>query len=128
MTPEQQALLDKANRSLQAAKLLAQAGSHDFAVSRAYYTMFYIVQALLMQKGLSFSTHSGVINAFGLNFIKTQEIPAEYHRAIISAERIRLKGDYDIDDVISVEGAEEQIVWAERFIAIGEKLLNLSDA
>lgn len=127
MMPEQQALLDKANRSLDAAKLLAQAGSHDFAVSRADYTMFYVAQALLMQKSLSFSTHSGVINAFGLNFIKTQEIPIEYHRAMITAERVRLKGDYDIDDVISMEGAQEQIAWGERFIEIGNQLLSPSE-
>jgi uncharacterized protein (UPF0332 family) len=62
MTPEQQALLDKATRSLNAARLLAQDGSRDFAVSRAYYAMFYVAQAFLIQKNLSFSTHSGVIN------------------------------------------------------------------
>jgi uncharacterized protein (UPF0332 family) len=64
-------------------------------------------------------------NAFGLNFIKTKELSADYHRALISAERIRVKGDYDIEDMISVEDAQDQITWAERFIAIGnERLLN----
>ena len=123
MTPEQQALLKKADRSLNAARLLSKDGSDDFAVSRAYYAMFYVAEALLMDRNLSFSTHSGVINAFGLNFIKTKEIPAEYHRAIISAERIRLKGDYDIDDVISTESAQQQITWAEKFITIAHQLL-----
>jgi uncharacterized protein (UPF0332 family) len=36
MTPEQQALLDKAKRSLEAAQSLVQKGFYEFAVSRAY--------------------------------------------------------------------------------------------
>lgn len=124
MKPDQQALLEKADRSLNAARLLFHDGSFDFAVSRAYYSMFYIAQALLLEKDLSFSTHSGVINAFGLNFIKTQLIPAEFHRAIIAAERIRIKGDYDIAQMITAENAQEPIGWAEQFITIAQQQLS----
>ncbi|WP_242041241.1 HEPN domain-containing protein [Leptolyngbya sp. FACHB-261] len=65
MTPEQQALLDKAHRSLVAAQSLIERGFYDFAVSRAYYAMFYIAEALLDLEGLSFSSHAAVISAFG---------------------------------------------------------------
>jgi uncharacterized protein (UPF0332 family) len=41
MTPEQQALLDKSQRSIEAAQSLIQRGFYDFAVSRGYYAMFY---------------------------------------------------------------------------------------
>lgn len=37
MTREQQALIDKAQRSLEAAQRLIEQGFYDFAVSRAYY-------------------------------------------------------------------------------------------
>ena len=40
MNPEQAALLHKAHASLRAALLLAEEELYDFAVSRAYYTMF----------------------------------------------------------------------------------------
>jgi uncharacterized protein (UPF0332 family) len=122
MNPEQQALLTKAQRSLNAAKSLARDEDYDFSVSRAYYAMFYVAQALLLSKQLSFSTHSGVINAFGLQFIKSQEIPTEYHRALITAERIRLQGDYDTEDQISAEMAQQQLQWAERFLELQSKL------
>jgi len=59
MSPEQQALIRKAQQSLEAARLLAGGGFHDFAVARAYYTMLYVAQALLLGKGLSYSKHSG---------------------------------------------------------------------
>ena len=42
MTQEQQALLDKARDSVRSARLLASDGLYDFAVSRAYYAMFYV--------------------------------------------------------------------------------------
>jgi hypothetical protein len=44
MTPEQQGLLDKALRSLQAAIGLNE-GFAEFATSRAYYAMFYVSAA-----------------------------------------------------------------------------------
>jgi uncharacterized protein (UPF0332 family) len=47
VTPEQQALLDKARRSIEAAQSLIQQKFYDFAVSRAYYAMFYVAEALL---------------------------------------------------------------------------------
>jgi uncharacterized protein (UPF0332 family) len=61
MTREQAALLKKARDSLRGAKLLAEDGLHDFAASRAYYTMFYVAEALLLGEGLSFSKHTAVI-------------------------------------------------------------------
>lgn len=42
MTSEQSALLQKAKDSLRAAQLLADQDLYDFAVSRAYYAMFYV--------------------------------------------------------------------------------------
>lgn len=65
MTPQQTGLMEKARDSLQGAKLMAKNGLYDFAVSRAYYAMFYIAEAFLLGQDLSFSSHAGVISAFG---------------------------------------------------------------
>jgi len=40
VSPEQQAMVDKARVSLRAAKQLSGEELHDFAASRAYYAMF----------------------------------------------------------------------------------------
>ena len=40
MTPEQAALLKKAKDSLEASRLLVDKAFYDFAISRAYYSMF----------------------------------------------------------------------------------------
>jgi uncharacterized protein (UPF0332 family) len=46
MTDEQRELLLKAQQSLEAAKLLLTNNYPDYATSRAYYSMFYIAEAL----------------------------------------------------------------------------------
>jgi uncharacterized protein (UPF0332 family) len=78
MTPEQQALLHKAQRSLEASQNLIEQGFYEFAVSRAYYAMFYIAEALLDQEGLSFSTHAAVISAFGQYLARSGKVPTEF--------------------------------------------------
>ncbi|WP_107667915.1 HEPN domain-containing protein [Cyanothece sp. BG0011] len=116
MTPEQQGLLTKANRSLEAAKTLKQEGFYEFAVSRAYYAMFYGASALLEGEGLSFSKHSAVISALGERFAKNNRIPKYYHRYLIDAQAQRNRGDYNIDPNISESDAQLLISRAEIFL------------
>jgi len=74
MMTEQAALLQKARDSLRAARLLETESLHDFAVSRAYYVMFYVAEALLLGEGLACSKHSAVIAAFGQHFSKAGRV------------------------------------------------------
>lgn len=123
MMPEQEALLRKARSSLDAARLLASQQFYDFAVSRAYYTMFYAAEALLLNKALAFSKHSAVIAAFGQHFAKTGEAPQELHRYLIQGMDSRNVGDYDIGIGLSADEAAEQIAHAEAFIIFAEQEL-----
>ena len=54
MNPEVKALLEKAKRSRKAAAKLFKDGDVDFAASRAYYSLFYTAEALLLSRALSF--------------------------------------------------------------------------
>jgi uncharacterized protein (UPF0332 family) len=60
-----QGLFDKARRYLRSAELLRSDGDHDSAASRLYYAMFYCAEALLFSRGLSNSSHRGVIAGLG---------------------------------------------------------------
>jgi len=64
MKSEVYKLIEKAKESLIASEILAQNKLYNFAGSRAYYTMFYIAEAFLWTKEMSFSSHSAVISAF----------------------------------------------------------------
>ena len=123
MTPEQGELLRQARSSLDAAKVLQTAGHHGYAASRAYYTMFYTAEALLLSKGLAFSKHSGVHAAFGEHFVKTGIISPEFHGYLIRGLAIRHQGDYGEAQAVTVEAAEEQIAHAQEFVKLAECLL-----
>ena len=105
-------LLDKSQNSHKASILLLENDLLDLAVGRAYYTMFYIAQAFLLSKNLSFSSHKAVISAFGREFCKNQDIPLKYHRFLIDAQVKRNEADYDI----SLEEAHEMINNAEEML------------
>ena len=57
MKEQFQSILDKAPDSIEAARLLGDRGYFDFAASRAYYA----AEALLLARGLAFSSHAAVI-------------------------------------------------------------------
>ncbi|MDP2976730.1 MAG: HEPN domain-containing protein [Anaerolineales bacterium] len=78
MSPEIEELLERARQSQKAAAKLLHSGFTNFAASRAYYAMFYVAQALLLSKGLSFSSHSAVIAAFGKEFAKTNTMNPDF--------------------------------------------------
>ena len=44
------ALMEKAKRSLSASEILMESDNYDFAISRAYYAMFYCAEAMLLSK------------------------------------------------------------------------------
>jgi uncharacterized protein (UPF0332 family) len=121
--PEQVALLQKAQSSIDAAKLLVNEDFFDFSVSRAYYAMFYVAEALLLEDALNYSKHSAVIAAFGKHFVKTGRAPAHFHRYLIDAQDSRLIGDYDPMPTLSSRKASQQIERAEQFLEFGEEFL-----
>ena len=120
MTRERAALLRKARDSLRGAKLLA--------ASRAYYTMFYVAEALLLGEGLSFSKHAAVIAAFGRRFARTGVVPAELHRYLIDGQDMRTIGDYSTGPGLTAAQAAEQIARAERFLEQADRLLRTPPA
>lgn len=116
----------KADESLSAARLLHQHGMYNFAVSRAYYAMFYTAEALLLLDSLAFSKHAGVISGFGHYFVKAGRIDALFHRFLIDAQALRTLGDYDPIAALSREQSDEQLERAGQFIAMGLALFGAS--
>jgi len=123
VNPDQAALIRKAHESLRAARLLEREGIHDFAVSRAYYTMFYVAEALLIGEGLEFSKHSAVISAFGQHFARTGRVPPEYHRHLLDSHDGRVAGDYGYEKSFAEEQAGQHIAHAEQFLDLAEQML-----
>jgi len=119
-------LLDKARESLDVAEMLERHNHPDFAASRAYFTMFYIVQALLLHKGLSFSSHSAVIAAFGKEYTKTGLFDQKYHRYLLDSLDARNLGDYGIGENVSPAEATKLINRAKEFLSVAQNFLKLT--
>ncbi len=116
MMKEVKSLLEKSCQSISASELLLKDGYIDFAASRAYYAMFYAVEALLLSRGLSFSKHSAVIAAFGKEFVKTGLLDSHYHRNILNAFDLRNAGDYGVIHVVSEANARQTIAEARELL------------
>lgn len=74
MNEDTRKLLKKAERALRTAKSLLRGEDLEVVVSRAYYAMFYMAEALLNEKGLSYRKHSGVHSAFGNTLSKVASL------------------------------------------------------
>ena len=117
-------LLEKAQRAIQAAQALLDAGNFpDFATGRAYYAMFYIAEALLEEKELRFSKHGGVHGAFGEHYIKTGLFDPKFHRWLLNAYDQRIEGDYGAEIIAVTGDAEKLIAQAEEFLTAAKKYM-----
>lgn len=116
MNEEIEALLKKALDSIKGARLLSDDELYGFAVSRAYYAMFYLVSAVLLTKGLNFSKHQAVVAAFGQHFVKTGIFKHKFHQYLVEAFEQRQIGDYETMEEITKETAQKSIDRAEEFL------------
>lgn len=123
MNPEVKALLEKAKRSQKAAARLLKEGDVDFAASRAYYSLFYTAESLLLARGLSFSSHSAVIANFGKEFAKTGMLHSKFHHYLTESQDRRNIGDYSVLAEVTREQVTEMLAWAKEFIMAAENYL-----
>jgi uncharacterized protein len=79
MTPETRILvqyrLDRAREALAEAVLLLDNGHANTGVNRLYYACFYAVSALLLTKGLTATSHSGLRTLFHQHLIRPGLLP-----------------------------------------------------
>jgi uncharacterized protein (UPF0332 family) len=123
---EIQALLDKARRYVRSAELLRADGDYNSAISRLYYAMFYGAEALLLHKGLTFSSHRAVISALGQHVITSGKAPAEMHRWLREAFDKRQLGDYETMPTLDENDGRDLQRKADRFLEHTVALLQQS--
>jgi uncharacterized protein (UPF0332 family) len=112
-------LLNLADESHGVAKALINMGHARFSVAQSYFTIFYLTQALLLSKGLTFSSHSAVVAAYGKEFAKTGLLDSKFHRYIIDAQQLRQTGHYGEEgEEVTKEQALESFQWAEEFMQV----------
>lgn len=122
MKEEQLALikyrLKEAEDSIDEAKVLLKEGMSLRAVmNRLYYAMFYAVLALLQEKQIGTSKHTGAISLFDREFIKSGIFDKELSKTLHRAFELRQKGDYMEAVEIANEDVDEIFPKAIDFIS-----------
>ena len=122
-------LLNKALDAIEAAEALLNIDKAEFAAGRAYYSMFYVAEALLYNEfDLKLNQHGQVIAAYGKNFAKTKALDPKYHRWLRDGFDKRISGDYGVDTGIEDNIVANMINQAREFLeAAQEYLKNLTD-
>jgi uncharacterized protein (UPF0332 family) len=108
-----QAEVAKADTSLRAARALFGLKLFDECVSRAYYTVFHLMCALLLTEGLEAQSHRGVDHLVNLHFVRTGRLDARHAKAFSRLMQFRLQADYSRAFRFTEEGAAEELGLAE---------------
>lgn len=109
--------LSQAKDSMKEADVLLQEGmSYRSVINRLYYAMFYAVLALLQEKEIGTSKHSGAISLFDREFIKTGLLDKNFSRVLHRAFELRQKGDYMEQTEITKQDIDEIQPKAQDFI------------
>ncbi len=107
--------ISKAEEMLHDAEAMLKLSSFRTANNRAYYCIFHAIRAVLALDGVEFKRHSGNIQYFQRNYIKTGVFTAEDSDIIISASEIRNSSDYDDFYIVSKEDTAELVSSAKIF-------------
>jgi uncharacterized protein (UPF0332 family) len=109
-------LIEKAEKFLSTAEQALNSGDYDSCVSRCYYAMFFMAEAVLLTKRLTASSHKGVISLFGEHFVKTKILERELGKALNDAYDKRLVGDYGVGFTVTEEQAKDLLETARNFV------------
>lgn len=116
-------MLVKAREKQKTAQIDFDNERYDDSVSRSYYAVFHAISAVLLSKGLHFSSHDQTIGAFNREFIKTKIFPVFFARMIKKLFKERQTGDYDFETHIDENIAQQDLNHAEDILNACEEYL-----
>lgn len=112
-----------AEETLQSARTEYEAGLLHGAINRAYYAVFYVATALLVERGLRFKKHAGVRAALHREVTKTGVLPAEMGALYDRLFADRQRGDYLVLTEFEPEYVKEKIESVATFLGAIRPLL-----
>jgi uncharacterized protein (UPF0332 family) len=95
--------INHANESMRAADLLFNNGFIRDAVSKLYYSLLYMVRAMLLTKGLEPRSHEGALRLFGLHFVKQGIFETTDSHVFSRLMKYRQEADYNPSYMFTLE-------------------------
>jgi len=119
--------MERAHETLEDARILEKSKRWKACVNRLYYACYYAVSALLMQKGLYSSKHTGIRSLFNLHFVKSDKVPKDYAKIFNDLFERRQESDY-VDFVLFTQSqVRPWIKKAEKFVVFIDDLIQHSE-
>ncbi|MCQ2249989.1 MAG: HEPN domain-containing protein [Bacteroidales bacterium] len=115
--------LERSSETYAEAVLLNNNGFYNAAMSRLYYSCYYVVEALLVQNKINATTHAGVKQMLGKHFVLTKLISKEYGQFFSIIFERRHSSDYDDFIRTTQEEVNTFIPKAAQFIETIKKLI-----
>ena len=115
--------LERAEESLQEARILVEQVHFNAAINRLYYACFYAASALLIRNGISSQTHAGVKTMLGLHFVSKGILSIEYGKTFSRLFEIRHSSDYDDFVYCDKELYDEYAPKAQKFVEAVKELI-----
>jgi uncharacterized protein (UPF0332 family) len=113
--------LAEAQETLREAELLLKCSAFRGSINRSYYAMFYALLGLLATRGLGTSKHSGVMNLFDREFVKTGIFSKNLSRSLHRAFDERQANDYgemlEPDRALAKELLDQAQVFVDEIMA-----------
>jgi len=94
---------DRADESMRAADLLFDNGFMRDAVAKLYYSLLYMIRAILLTKGLEPKSHEGALRLFGLHFVKQGVFETRDSHLFSKLMKYRQEADYNPSYMFSSE-------------------------
>lgn len=116
--------LEQAIENIEEAEALYKINKFKGANSRAYYSIFHSMKAVLALEPIDFKKHKDVIAYFNKNYVNTEIFPKKLGHKISNASSLREDSDYEDEFVVSKEDTEEQIETAKELVKLVGEYIN----
>jgi len=116
--------LHQAGECLQSAKIDVDTDDFKSAANRSYYCIFHAMRAVQALDRFDSKKHSGVIDNFRKDYIRTGIFPVAFSKIIERAFVVRLESDYEDFYVISKSKVMSQVENAGTFLEAVEKYVS----
>ena len=124
MKPETKSILEKARRTLAAARRDLASDDADNAISRAYYATFHAATAALHEKGLAAKSHTGTHHLFHQEYGLTGRIDQQTSKTLSRLFQDRMNAEYTFGTTFGPKAATDAIEQAEAFVEAVAALLS----
>ncbi|MBC8389883.1 MAG: HEPN domain-containing protein [Actinobacteria bacterium] len=116
--------IDRAKEAIEEVKILIEAKKFNAAITRIYYGIFFIINALCLIDNFSTSKHSQLIGYFNKEYVKRKLVDPKIGKFLNRAYELRTKSDYGELVNFIKEEVENYFKEMKLFITTIEKIID----